>query len=79
MVNAGQCCVAGSRTFVQEEIYDKFIEATRKLAEERRVGDPYDFQTYYGPQVLCVFMIIQGTMSQESDMLCVWYNHIQSS
>ncbi|KAK3097044.1 hypothetical protein FSP39_005843 [Pinctada imbricata] len=51
MVNAGQCCVAGSRTFVQEEIYDKFIEATKKLAEERKVGDPYDLQTYYGPQI----------------------------
>lgn len=24
--NAGQCCVAGSRTFVHADIYDRFLE-----------------------------------------------------
>jgi acyl-CoA reductase-like NAD-dependent aldehyde dehydrogenase len=28
MTNAGQCCVAGSRTFVQDTIYDEFVKKT---------------------------------------------------
>jgi len=24
--NAGQCCIAGSRTFVHSSIYDKYVE-----------------------------------------------------
>lgn len=30
--NCGQCCIAGSRTFVHESIYDKFVEKAKKKA-----------------------------------------------
>ncbi|KAI1297759.1 Aldehyde dehydrogenase, mitochondrial [Halotydeus destructor] len=50
-VNQGQCCCAGSRTFVQEGIYDKFVAKSRQLAAARVVGDPYDERTVQGPQV----------------------------
>jgi acyl-CoA reductase-like NAD-dependent aldehyde dehydrogenase len=50
-VNQGQCCCAGSRTFVQEGIYDRFVERSRELAAERVVGDPFDERTVQGPQV----------------------------
>lgn len=49
--NMGQCCAAGSRTFVHEDIYDEFVEATTKLAQGRKVGCPWDEQFQSGPQV----------------------------
>nr|XP_011436817.2 retinal dehydrogenase 1 [Crassostrea gigas] len=53
MVNAGQCCIAGSRTFVHEKIYDQFVAKSRELAEKRTqvTGDPFDPNTQQGPQV----------------------------
>lgn len=52
MSNMGQCCIAGSRTFVQEEIYDDFVKKSIELAKKRKVGDPYEPGTQNGPQVL---------------------------
>ncbi|KAL7624148.1 aldehyde dehydrogenase (NAD(P)(+)) ald5 [Parahypoxylon ruwenzoriense] len=49
--NHGQCCCAGSRVYVQEGIYDKFIAAFKKRAQENSVGDPFDEKTFQGPQV----------------------------
>ena len=51
--NAGQVCVAGSRVFVQEGIYDKFCAKAKELAEERakNLGDPFDETSSQGPQV----------------------------
>ncbi|KAI0853901.1 aldehyde dehydrogenase [Daldinia vernicosa] len=49
--NHGQCCCAGSRVYVQEGIYDKFVAAFKKRAEENHVGDPFDERTFQGPQV----------------------------
>jgi aldehyde dehydrogenase (NAD+) len=49
--NQGQCCVAGSRVFVQESIYDAFIEKMTAKAKGRKVGDPFDHATEQGPQV----------------------------
>ncbi|KAJ4354589.1 aldehyde dehydrogenase (NAD(P)(+)) ald5 [Didymosphaeria variabile] len=49
--NHGQCCCAGSRVYVQESIYDKFIEQFKARAEKNAVGDPFHEQTFQGPQV----------------------------
>jgi aldehyde dehydrogenase (NAD+) len=49
--NHGQCCCAGSRVFVEEKIYDKFVERSGERAKRRRVGDPFDPRTEQGPQV----------------------------
>ncbi|KAK8039877.1 aldehyde dehydrogenase (NAD(P)(+)) ald5 [Apiospora rasikravindrae] len=49
--NHGQCCCAGSRIYVQEGIYDKFIAAFKKRAEQNTVGDPFDNSTFQGPQI----------------------------
>ena len=51
MTNAGQCCVAGTRTFVQEDIYDEFVKKSVELALKRKVGDPFEKGTVQGPQV----------------------------
>jgi Aldehyde dehydrogenase family len=51
--NMGQCCTAGSRTFVHESIYDKFIEKAVARAKQITVGDSFDVKTFQGPQVSC--------------------------
>lgn len=55
MTNMGQCCVAATRTFVHESIYDQFVKKTVELANQRTVGDPFDEKTINGPQV-CVIV-----------------------
>jgi len=49
--NHGQACCAGSRIYVQEGIYDKFIAAFKARAEKNVVGDPFGADTFQGPQV----------------------------
>ena len=49
--NHGQCCCAGSRVYVHESIYDKFVERTAELAMKRKVGNPLNPDTEQGPQV----------------------------
>ena len=49
--NHGQCCCAGSRVFVEEKIYDQFVERSGARARKRTVGDPFDPATEQGPQV----------------------------
>ncbi|KAM4708708.1 aldehyde dehydrogenase X, mitochondrial [Discoglossus pictus] len=49
--NMGQCCAAGSRTFVEESIYDEFLERSVEKAKLRKVGNPFDLGTQHGPQV----------------------------
>lgn len=49
--NQGQVCCAGSRTFVDDQIYDDFVERSAERAKKRTVGNPFDFETEQGPQV----------------------------
>ncbi|HUO31516.1 MAG TPA: aldehyde dehydrogenase family protein [Bryobacteraceae bacterium] len=49
--NHGQCCCAGSRVFVEQPIYDRFVEKSSERARKRTVGDPFDPKTEQGPQV----------------------------
>jgi len=51
MFNMGQVCCAGSRTFVQESIYDKFLEKCKAAAASRVVGDVFAPGTQQGPQI----------------------------
>lgn len=51
LFNQGQVCCAGSRVFVQEGIYDKFVEAAVKAFNSVSVGDPLDPNTQMGAQV----------------------------
>ncbi|XP_035433904.1 aldehyde dehydrogenase X, mitochondrial isoform X1 [Spodoptera frugiperda] len=48
--NAGQCCVAGTRTYVQSGIYDKFVAKAAEIAKNRTVGNPYT-DVQQGPQI----------------------------
>jgi aldehyde dehydrogenase (NAD+) len=49
--NQGQSCCAGSRVFVEETIYNQFVEKSVERARKRRVGDPFDPTTDQGPLV----------------------------
>lgn len=49
--NQGQCCCAGSRTFVHEHIYDEFVEKAKARALKRVVGDPFKSGVEQGPQI----------------------------
>lgn len=47
----GEVCVAGSIAYVQEGIYDKFVEKAAENAKSWVVGDPFDPNVHQGPQV----------------------------
>ncbi|KAL2869177.1 aldehyde dehydrogenase [Aspergillus lucknowensis] len=49
--NHGQCCCAGSRILVQEGIYDKFVERFKERAAKNKLGNPFEADTFQGPQV----------------------------
>jgi aldehyde dehydrogenase (NAD+) len=48
-LNAGQSCIAGSRTFVHESLYDEFCSKVVKCVAQIKVGDPLDPNTQQGP------------------------------
>lgn len=47
--NAGQVCLAGSRLFVQREVYQEFLDRFVAAAEALVPGDPKDPATRLGP------------------------------
>jgi aldehyde dehydrogenase (NAD+) len=47
----GQVCCAGSRLFVEDKVYDEFVEKSVARARRRTVGDPFDPATEQGPQI----------------------------
>ncbi|GAA0174309.1 dehydrogenase [Lithospermum erythrorhizon] len=49
--NQGQCCCAGSRTFVHEKVYDEFVAKAKTRALKRTVGDPFKSGIEQGPQI----------------------------
>lgn len=49
--NKGEVCVAGSRIYVQEGIYEEFVKKTVEKAKSLKVGDPFDPLVNQGPQV----------------------------
>lgn len=49
--NEGQCCVNGSRLYVQREVFDQVIEGVAAAAKAIRVGDAFDPATTMGPLV----------------------------
>ncbi len=48
LFNQGQVCCAGSRVFVQEGIYDRFVEEATKRFKAVRVGMPWEKDTQMG-------------------------------
>jgi len=51
LFNQGQVCCAGSRVFVHEDIYDRFLEEAVKAFENIKVGLPWEEDTVMGSQI----------------------------
>ncbi|NLL63353.1 MAG: aldehyde dehydrogenase family protein [Ruminococcaceae bacterium] len=51
LFNQGQVCCAGSRIFVQDTFYDKFVAALTKAFNGIKVGDPLNPETQMGSQI----------------------------
>lgn len=51
LLSQGQVCESGSRLFVQEDIYDKFVAEIKERFEAVKVGDPMDETTQMGTQM----------------------------
>lgn len=69
----GQCCCAGSRTFVHERVYDEFVEKAKARAEKRVVGDPFKGGIEQGPQVISV----HGATNSFTEFICLSFELIQ--
>ncbi|TXG61372.1 hypothetical protein EZV62_012735 [Acer yangbiense] len=51
LYNKGEICVASSRVYVQEGIYDELVRKLVEKAKAWKVGDPFDPTVRQGPQV----------------------------
>ena len=51
LFNQGQVCCAGSRVFVHEDIYDKFVAEAVAAFNKIKVGMPWDPETQMGSQI----------------------------
>lgn len=54
LMTQGEICVAGSRVYVQEGIYDQFVKKAAEAAKNWSVGDPFNPNIHQGPQVDCI-------------------------
>lgn len=48
--NSGEVCCAGSRLYVQEDIYDEFVAKFVAATKEVKVGNPFDEEVLQGAQ-----------------------------
>lgn len=51
LFNQGQVCCAGSRVFVQEDIYDRFVEEAIERFNQVKVGLPWEDGVQMGAQI----------------------------
>lgn len=49
--NSGQDCTAATRIYVQNEVFDQFLDRFIALSKQVRVGNPFDAGTDIGPLV----------------------------
>lgn len=69
LYNTGQDCTAGSRLYVQESVYDKFVALVVEKAKQLVIGDGFDEGSGGGPVV----------SSSRRMLMCLAYNFIQVS
>jgi acyl-CoA reductase-like NAD-dependent aldehyde dehydrogenase len=50
-LNSGQYCMAGTRVFVHEAIYDKFVSKAVEMAKAKKIGDPFEDGVENGPLI----------------------------
>ncbi|NEQ23083.1 MAG: gamma-aminobutyraldehyde dehydrogenase [Microcoleus sp. SIO2G3] len=53
-MNTGQDCTAATRFYVQNEVFDQFLQRFTELTKQIRMGKPFDADTDIGPLVSAV-------------------------
>jgi len=51
LLNQGQVCCAGSRVFIHEDIYERFLDEAVKAFDRIKVGLPWEKDTVMGSQI----------------------------
>ena len=77
---SGQSCIAGSRLYLQEGIYDEFLDKLSKRAERIKIGAPMDPETEMGPisnykQLEVIEKNIKLTLEQGGRLKCGGQRH----
>ena len=72
---SGQSCIAGSRLYIQSEIYDEFLDKLVAKAEKIKLGAPMDKATQMGPlnnfkQLDNIEKNIKATVEQGGKIRC---------
>lgn len=49
--STGQVCSNGTRVFVQNDVYEEFLDGLAERVESLKIGDPFDPETMIGPLV----------------------------
>jgi acyl-CoA reductase-like NAD-dependent aldehyde dehydrogenase len=50
-VNAGQTCISVQRVYVQESVYDNFLQKFTQLVKQLKTGDPLNDSVEVGPMI----------------------------
>ena len=71
----GQSCIAGSRLYIQNKIYDEFLEKLIDRAKKIKIGSPMDPETEMGPisnfkQLETIEKNIKLTVNQGGKIRC---------
>ena len=72
---SGQSCIAGSRLYIQSEIYDEFLNKLVEKAKKIELGDPMDLNAQMGPlsnfkQIEFIEKIVKKTLDQGGKLRC---------
>ena len=77
---SGQSCIAGSRLYLQDKIYDEFLDKLTKRANKIKIGTPMDPKTEMGPlsnfkQLEVIEKNIKATVEQGGKIKCGGARH----
>ena len=77
---SGQSCIAGSRLYLQEGIYDEFLDKLSTRAKKIKIGAPMDPETEMGPisnykQLEVIEKNIKLTLEQGGKLKCGGQRH----
>ena len=80
----GQSCIAGSRLYIQKNIYSEFLDKLAKRAEKIKIGAPMDPGTEMGPlsnfkQLEIIEKNIKQTVEQGGKIKCGGKRHAFSN
>ena len=72
---SGQSCIAGSRLYIQSEIYDEFLDKLVSKAKKIKLGNPMDKDAQMGPlsnfkQLEFIEKIVKKTINQGGKLRC---------